>query len=315
MLLQFAARRVLITLPTLLGVALLVFVLGHLAPGDPALAALGVDLEAGSALDEAAIERARRELGLDRPLAIQFLQWMGGVLTGDLGQSFVSRHTVGELIASALPTTLLLVFSTITVAALIGISVGILSAVMRGRAADYVARLLTITGVSMPTFWLALVLLLLFAFHVPLFPMGGSPEEHGLKAMVLPVAAIALHPAALIARMMRSSMLETLSQDYVRTAVAKGLGPLGVIAGHAARNAINPVITVMGFQFGNLMGGAIAIEVIFSLPGLGSALLTAIEAKDILVIQGIVLVIGLAFALANLTVDVLYVLIDPRIRL
>ncbi|MFP6753984.1 MAG: ABC transporter permease, partial [Pirellulaceae bacterium] len=203
---------------------------------------------------------------------------------------------------------------TMSSAAVIGIALGIISAVNQGKTGDYIARMIAIIGVSTPTFWFAIILILMFAFVFPIFPVTGSIDEHGIIAMVLPTAAIALHPAALIARMMRSSMLEVLSHDMVRTATAKGLSRWRVFMVHALRNAINPVITVIGFQFANLMGGAVAVEFIFSLPGLGSLLIEGIYEKDILVIQGAVLVIGVAFALSNLLVDLLYMIVDPRIR-
>lgn len=315
MLLEVIAKRILFMIPTLFGIAVLVFFLSHLAPGDPAMAALGLSVEGSSKVDPAAVARVREELGLDRPLVMQFLSWLGGALVGDFGRSYTSPHTVAELIWGALPVTLMLLVGTMLVASVVGIGLGIVSAVSRGRLGDYLARFIAILGVSTPTFWFALVLLLLLAFTYPIFPMGGGPAQHGLKAMVLPILAIALHPAALIARMTRSSMLEVMSQDYVRTALAKGLSPWRVIMVHALRNAINPVITVIGFQFGNLIGGAVAVEVIFSLPGLGSLLIGSIYRSDMMVLQGIVLVIGVGFAFANLVVDLLYMIIDPRIGL
>jgi ABC-type dipeptide/oligopeptide/nickel transport system permease component len=199
-------------------------------------------------------------------------------------------------------------------AIIVGMALGIISAIYRGRAGDYIARMVAIIGVSTPTFWFALVLMLTLAYAIPIFPMNGPVSEHGLIAMALPTMAIALHPAALIARMTRSSMLEVLSHDMIRTATAKGLSKWRVYMVHGLRNAINPVVTVIGFQFANLMGGAVAVEFIFSLPGLGSLLIEGIYEKDILVIQGAVLVIGIAFALSNLFVDLLYMIIDPRIR-
>ena len=308
-------RRLLFSIPTLLGVATLAFILGHLSPGDPAIAAMGLDLEGQSYVDPDELARVRQELGLDQPLLTQYLHWLGKAIQGDFGRSYVSTSQVSELVFEALPTTLLLLFTTMSTAAIIGISLGILSAVYRGKAGDYIARMLAIIGVSTPTFWFALVLMLLFAYVFPIFPMTGSVAEHGLQAIVLPTLAIALHPAALIARMTRSSMLEVLSHDMVRTATAKGLSKWRVFMVHVLRNALNPVITVIGFQFANLMGGAVAVEFIFSLPGLGSLLIEGIYEKDILIIQGAVLVIGVTFALSNLIVDVLYMLIDPRIRL
>jgi len=315
MLTTIVIRRLLFSIPTILGVATLAFILGHLSPGDPAIAAMGLDLEGYSTVEPGELERVRKELGLDRPLLVQYVQWLGRAVQGDFGRSFVSTSEVSDLVFEALPTTLMLLVMTMTSAAVIGIALGVISAVYRGKSGDYIARMIAIIGVSTPTFWFALVLMLVFAYAIPIFPMTGSVDEHGISALVLPTAAIALHPAALIARMMRSSMLEVLSQDLVRTATAKGLSRWRVFMVHAFRNAINPVITVIGFQFANLMGGAVAVEFIFSLPGLGSLLIEGIYEKDILVLQGAVLVIGVAFALSNLIVDLLYMIIDPRIRL
>lgn len=315
MLTTIVIRRLLLSIPTILGVATLAFILGHLSPGDPAIAAMGLDLEGYSNVEPGELERVRKELGLDKPLLVQYAQWLGRAVQGDFGRSFVSTSEVSDLVFEALPTTLMLLVMTMTSAAVIGIALGVISAVYRGKSGDYIARMIAIIGVSTPTFWFALVLMLVFAFAIPIFPMTGSVDEHGISALVLPTAAIALHPAALIARMMRSSMLEVLSQDMVRTATAKGLSRWRVFMVHAFRNAINPVITVIGFQFANLMGGAVAVEFIFSLPGLGSLLIEGIYEKDILVLQGAVLVIGVAFALSNLIVDLLYMIIDPRIRL
>lgn len=308
-------RRLLLSIPTILGVATLAFMLGHLTPGDPAIAAMGLDIEGHSTVEPGELERVRKEMGLDKPLVVQYFQWLVKAIQGDFGRSYVSSSEVSELVFTALPTTLLLLVMTMSSAAIIGISLGIISAVNRGKAGDLIARMIAIIGVSTPTFWFAIILILVFSFWIPILPVTGSIDEHGFSAMILPTAAIALHPAALIARMMRSSMLEVLSLDMVRTATAKGLSKWRVFMVHAFRNAINPVITVIGFQFANLMGGAVAVEFIFSLPGLGSLLIEGIYEKDILVMQGAVLVIGVAFALSNLIVDLLYMVIDPRIRI
>ena len=308
-------RRLLFSVPTILGVATLAFLLGHLTPGDPAIAALGLSIEAETVIDPQELKRVRDEMGLDRPLIVQYTQWIWRALQGDFGTSYVSSAEVSELVFKALPTTLLLVVMTMATAIVAGVSLGVVSAAFRGKTMDYVARMIAILGVSTPTFWFALVLMLTLAYYVEIFPMNGPVSEHGLIAIVLPTMAIALHPAALIARMTRSSMLEVLSQDMIRTATAKGLSRRRVFLVHGLRNAINPVITVIGFQVANLMGGAVAVEFIFSLPGLGSLLIESIYEKDILVIQGAVLVIGIAFALSNLVVDLLYMIVDPRVRI
>jgi len=300
--------------PTIVGISIIVFSLSFLAPGDPSFAVLGLDADGDVAFRKDDIERVRKEMGFDQPMHIQYLKWAGGVLTGDLGKSYVQPYQVSELIADALPTTLLLMFATMLMASLIGIPLGIISAIKQNSATDYIARIVAITGVSMPVFWEALILILLFAFIWPILPMHGGVQEHGWQALVLPVLAIATHPAALIARMTRSSMLEVLTQDYVRTAVSKGLPLRHVVFSHALRNALNPVITVIGFQFGNLIGGAVVVEFIFAIPGMGLLLIDAIFAKDLITIQAAILVISLVFVLANLIVDILHGVLDPRIR-
>jgi peptide/nickel transport system permease protein len=314
MILTVIARRIVFAIPSLLGVATLIFILGHLTPGDPAVAALGLDSESFTYVTEEDLIRVREELGLNQPLIQQYVGWIWRAVQGDFGRSYVQSADIAEMILKALPTTLMLISFTMVVAIVTGMAIGILSAVYRGRAGDIIARMIAIIGVSTPTFWFALILIWTLAYQVPIFPMNGPVSDHGLIAMVLPTLAIALHPAALIARMMRSSMLDVLSQDMIRTATAKGLTRRRVFLGHALRNALNPVITVVGFQLANLIGGAVAIEFIFSLPGLGSLLIDSIVEKDILVLQATVLVIGVAFILSNLVVDLLYLIVDPRVR-
>src|SRR4051794_26153672 len=307
-------RRLAMAGPTLVGVAILVFAIGRVLPGDPALAALGMGNEGGSMADPAELARVRDELGLDQPAAVQFLHWFGNVLTGDLGRSYLQPLSVANLIGEALPGTLILMFGSMALAVAAGVPLGMASATWRGGWADLAARGIAIIGVGTPTFWLALVLVLLFAYLAPIFPMHGSLSEAGPVALVLPTLALAAGPAALIARITRSSMLEALSQDYVRTARAKGLSPGRVVGRHALRNAISPVVTVIGFQFGNLIGGAVAVEQIFGLHGLGTLLVSAITQKDMVVAQGAVLVISVVFIVSNLVVDLLYAVIDPRLR-
>ncbi|WP_323765846.1 ABC transporter permease [Marinovum sp.] len=315
MLLLLIVRRLFLTIPTLFGVALLAFLLVHMAPGDPALAALGLDADGAWLITEADLVRVREDLGLNKPIAQQFGDWVWRALQGDFGRSYVQNTEVTRMVLKALPTTMILLCLTMGSAIVIGCTVGVLSAIYRGRTIDYVARFISILGVSTPTFWFALLLIWSLAYLVPIFPMNGPIARHGMIAMVLPTMALALHPAALIARMMRSSMLEVLSHDMIRTATAKGLTKRRVYFVHALRNAVNPVITVVGFQFANLMGGAVAVEFIFSLPGLGSLLIDSIYQKDVLVMQGAVLLIGVVFAASNLIVDLLYMIIDPRVRL
>ena len=308
-------RRLFLTLPTLFGVAILAFMLMHLAPGDPALAALGLDEEGMWLITEEDLKRVREDLGLNKPIAQQFGEWIWRALQGDFGRSYVQNAEVTWLVLKALPTTLALLFLTMGSAILIGCTIGLVSAIYRGRVIDLVARFISILGVSTPTFWFALLLIWSLAYLVPIFPVNGPVARHGMIAMVLPTMALALHPAALIARMMRSSMLEVLSHDMIRTAAAKGLNKRRIFFVHALRNAVSPVITVIGFQLANLMGGAVAVEFIFALPGLGSLLIDSIYQKDVLVVQAAVLLISVVFVASNLIVDLLYMIIDPRVRL
>ena len=315
MIIAVIGRRLLLTLPTLFGVALLAFMLMHMAPGDAALAALGLDEDGMWLITEDDLARVREDLGLNKPVAQQFAEWIWRALQGDFGRSYVQDVEVTRLVLKALPTTLILLFLTMGSAIVIGCTIGLVSALYRGKVLDLLARFISILGVSTPTFWFALLLIWSLAYMIPIFPVNGPVARHGMIAMVLPTMALALHPAALIARMMRSSMLEVLSHDMIRTATSKGLSRRRIFFVHGLRNAISPVITVIGFQLANLMGGAVAVEFIFALPGLGSLLIDSIYQKDVLVMQGAVLVISLVFALSNLLVDVLYIVIDPRVRL
>jgi peptide/nickel transport system permease protein len=311
----YVAKRLLLALPTLLGVSVVVFSLTFLSPGDVVLTIMGLNSQDASSVDIKEVQRIRHELALDQPAYVQFGRWLAKAVQGDLGRSYQSPYPVSELIRNALTVTLSLMFGTMGLAMVFGIPLGIISAVKRNTWSDYLARVLAITGVSLPVFWEALILILVFAILIPIFPISGSIQDRGMIAVVLPVLAIATHPAALIARMTRSSMLEVLGQDYIRTARSKGLPMPRVVYVHALRNAINPVVTVIGFQFGGLIGAAVVVENIFALPGLGKLLLDSIYAKDIIVIQGVVLVISVVFIGANLIVDLLYTVLDPRIRL
>lgn len=311
---QYIARRFLFAVPTVLGITIIVFSLTFLTPGDLVLTIMGLDPEAMTNIDKEEVERLRQELGLDRPPHIQYLRWVGNLVQGDLGMSYTLRYPVSELILRALPVTIPLAFGTMLIAAFLGIPLGIISATSRHTFMDNISRVLSILGVSLPVFWEALLLILLFAVIWPLFPISGTIEDKGWQAIVLPCLAIATHPAALIARMTRSSMLEVLGLDYIRTAHAKGLPTRRINYVHALRNACIPVITVMGIQFGSLLGGTVVVEKIFALPGLGTLMLDSIYSKDFILTQGCVLVISLIFVGANLVVDILYSILDPRIQ-
>lgn len=311
---ELLIRRLLLAIPTLIGVALLVFFLGEMAPGDPAFVALGLDYERGGTVDPQVLAQTRERLGLDQPAILRFWGWFSGFVTGDLGYSLVHPAvSVADIMKSALPTTLILTLGTMVVAVLVGMPLGLISAVYRDRPIDHLARFFSILGSATPTFWFAMILLLVFAFHLRWLPLGGALQDRGPVALVLPVMAIALHPAALITRLTRAGMLDVLGRDYIRTAIAKGLSTRTVIFRHGLRNALVPIVTVIGFQTGGIFGGTVAVEVVFSLRGLGRVLVDAIYEHDIFVAQTAVMTIALVFILVNLLVDILYFVIDPRL--
>jgi ABC-type dipeptide/oligopeptide/nickel transport system permease component len=298
------ARRLLAALPTLIGVSVLVFLMVHLIPGDPARLVAGADARAED------IENVRRALGLDRPLWEQFLAFVGRVLRGDLGNSFRSGLPVAEEVAGRWWATAQLSLAAILVAVVVGGITGIASAVWRGGWIDSLALLFSLTGVSMPTFFLGLLLMLVFSVQLGLLPLTGMDTP---AHFILPAITLGLPSAAVISRVMRSSLLEVLGQDYVRTARAKGLAETLVIRRHALRNALIPVVTVIGLQLGYLLGGAVVTETVFAWPGIGRLIIQAISARDFPLLQGAILVLAVSFVLVNLLADLLYTLLDPRI--
>ncbi|HBY95282.1 MAG TPA: hypothetical protein DEP84_15240 [Chloroflexi bacterium] len=308
MVVRYIARRLALLVPVLLGISLFVFSLIRFAPGDPVHAALGMDYDPKLAAE------MKRELGLDKPIPQQYVWWVGRAIRGDLGRSIVAGETVQALIRSRLPTTLLLSLGSMVVALLIAVPLGIVSAVYKDSLIDNVSRLLAMIGISMPVFWLGILLLIAFALKLKWFPATGSLQENGLKAMVLPSIALGASFAALITRMVRSTMVDVLAEDYIRTARAKGLRSRAIYLKHAFKNAMIPVITVVGMQFGLLLSGAVLTETIFNLPGLGRLLVEAVSRRDYPLIQGVILVTSLIFVFANLLVDVIYLIVDPRIR-
>jgi peptide/nickel transport system permease protein len=308
MVLRYIARRLVLLLPVLLGISIFVFSLIRFAPGDPIHAALGMDYD-----PEVAAEM-ERELGLDRPVIEQYFWWLGRVLQGNLGRSIVAGETVQELILSRLPHTIVLALGSMTVALIIAVPLGIISAIRKNSFIDNGSRVLAMVGVSMPVFWLGILLLITFSLKLRWFPASGSYTDYGLKALVLPSIALGASFAALTTRMVRSTMVDVLLEDYVRTARAKGLRGWSINIRHAFRNAMIPAITVVGMQFGLILGGAVLTETIFNIPGLGRLLVEAVGRRDYPLIQGVILVTSLFFVLANLVVDVVYVVIDPRIR-
>ena len=305
--LRYIVRRLLLVFPVAFAISALVFVLIRFAPGDPVMTMLGMDYS-----PEAEVG-LRHQLGLDQSIPVQYVLWLGRVLQGDLGRAIFSREPVLELILYRLPTTLILTLSAMVVALVIAVPVGIVSATHNDTIFDNVGRLLAVLGVSVPVFWLGLILLILFSATLRWFPLGGTFQEYGPKAVVLPAVALGTGLAALIMRMIRSSLLEVLDEDYIRTARAKGLRQSVVITRHALKNVMIPVVTVVGLQFGMLLGGAVLTETVFNLPGLGRLLVESIMHQDYPIIQGCVLVICLSFVIVNLLVDISYVLFDPQI--
>jgi len=298
-------RRILIALPTLLGVVVLVFLMVRLAPGDPAV------LLAGEFATPETLEAIRARYGLDRSLPEQFFIYMGALLRGDLGESARSRRPVLEELKTYFPNTLELALAAILVAVLTGIPLGILAALRPGSGLDLSVMVLALLGVSMPVFWFGLLAILIFSVELGWFPVAGKGT---LAHLVLPAITLGINATALLARMTRGTLLEVLSQDYIRTARAKGLAERVVIFKHALRNALIPVITVVGLEFGTLLSGAVITETIFAWPGLGQLLVGSILARDYPVVQGAVLLVATSFVLINLLVDLLYAAIDPRVR-
>lgn len=302
---RYVLRRLLYALPTLLGVTLAVFLLVRLIPGDPAR------LIAGLLASDDEVQRLRVELGLDRSLPEQYARFLGSVLAGDFGLSAVTRTPVIVEIGIRLRATITLAVASTALAVAAGVSAGVLAAACHNTALDYAVMALALSGVSVPVFWLGIMLMLLFAVHLHWLPAGGIGTPAHL---ILPAITLAAFSTAIVARMTRGSLLETLGLDFVRTARAKGMSEWAVILRHALRNALIPVVTVVGLQFGTLLGGAVLTETTFAWPGLGRLLVSAITARDYPVIQGIVIVFAAMFVVVNLTTDLLYVAVDPRIR-
>ena len=302
---QYALRRVLISIPTLIGVLLIVFLMVRLAPGDPAMRL------AGEFADQATIERIRERFGLNRPMHEQFGIFVVNLAQGDLGRSTRTNRPVVDDLRQFFPNTIELALGAIVVSLLIGIPAGIVAALRQNTWADLVIMFGALIGVSMPVFWFGLLAILYFSVQLGWFPVAGRGTWSHL---VLPAITLGVSSTAIIARMTRSSMLEVLSQDYIRTARAKGLFDKAVVLKHAFRNALVPVVTIIGLQFGQLMAGAVLTESVFTWPGIGRLLVASIDARDYPVVQGAVLLIAVSFIVINLVVDVVYAVIDPRIR-
>lgn len=310
----YIIRRLVLSIPILLLVTIMVFSLLHVIPGDPVTVLLGE--EASPELKEA----LRRDMGLDRPLVVQYSTWLGNVLRGDLGRSLVHRTPVIDQIKVRLPVTLELTIGSFLIAILIALPAGVLSAVHRGSTIDYISRLLAIGGQSIPSFWIGIMFILLFAVKLRWLPASGyvplTEDLRGnLAAMLMPMLATGIREAAVLTRMLRSSLLEILHTEYVVVARSKGLSEWLVIVRHALRNALIPVITSAGLLVAGLLGGLVITETIFAIPGFGRLIVEAIYQRDFMTVQGAILVSALLVVLVNLMVDLLYVMIDPRIKL
>jgi peptide/nickel transport system permease protein len=301
----YLVKRFLLSIPVLIITAFLVFSALHLSPGDP------VDVLVGPIAPESVRERVRARLGLDKPLPIQFFLYMSSVARGDLGQSILSKRPVLDLIKEKLPITAQLGLASFIVAYVLSIPLGTLAALRRNSFLDWFSMALALIGVSMPGFWLGLLLIYTFAVHIPLFPPTGYGS---FKQLVLPALALGLPRVGRIARITRSSLLEVIDQDYIRTARAKGLAERAVVLRHALRNALIPIISLMGLDLGYIVGGAVVIESVFARSGVGDLMLRAIYSRDFPVLQGCMFVLALAIVLGNIIADLTYVVVDPRIR-
>ena len=303
--LNYCLRRLLATIPVLLGISLLTFSMMHVVPGDPAMMMLGE-----MATSPEAVANMRTKLGLNDPLPVQYLRYMGNAVRGDLGISWLRDQPVSKMIATSAPYTFSLTVVGLGIAIVLGVVLGTLAAVKVNTWVDSACMAFALAGVSAPSFWLGLMLIFLFSFKFTLFPSTGAG---GWRYMVMPAFTLGITSAALIARLVRASVLDVIRSDYVRTARAKGVLERRVVVKHVLRNALIPVVTIIGLQFGRLLAGTVVIETVFSRPGLGRMMVTAILAKDFQVVQGTVFFSALIYLLVNLLVDISYAAIDPRI--
>jgi peptide/nickel transport system permease protein len=311
--LSYVLRRLAIAIPTLLLVSIMVFSLLKFLPGDPAIAL------AGEERDPAVIEYLRQKYSLDQPLYVQYGKWLAGIVQGDFGLSIRTRLPIGEMIAQKLPVTIQLSVMAMILATLIGIPAGIIAALKRGTAADYGVSIIGLAGLSVPSFWLGIMLILLFAVTLGWFPSGGyvaffdSPLEN-LRHTLLPSLVLGTAAAAIVMRHTRSAMLQVLKQDYVRTARAKGLKERIVVVRHVLRNSLVPVVTMSTLHLGELLSGAVLTEQVFGIPGFGKMIVDGVFSRDYAVVQAVVLCSAALFLLMNLLADIAYVILSPRLR-
>jgi len=304
----YIVRRLIAVIPIMLGVALIAFLLLHLAPGDP-VALLMSQFDRGAPPE--LVEQLREQYGLNDPLWMQYLHYVWNALHGDLGKSIFSNRPVTEMILDAAPHTAALAVASIVVAVVLGVVLGVVAAVRRGTWLDSVSIGISLFGLSVPQFWFGMMAVLIFAVHLRWFPSSGSGS---FAHLVLPALVLGVSASAAIARLTRSAMLEVLGEQYIVTARAKGLRELAIVGGHALKNAFIPVLTLIGLQFGRLLGGTVIMETIFNRPGLGTLMLTAITRSDFPLLQGTLMVVAAAYVLLNIVVDVSYAWLDPRVR-
>ncbi len=307
------ARRLLQVIPTLVLVSVIIFLLQQLLPGDPA------SVMAGEERDPEVIAQIRKQYKLDQPLPVQYVAWIGGVLTGNLGESMRLKEPVATLIAQKFPVTLQLALMALVISLAIGVTAGVVSAVHRNTAIDYTANVLGLIGISMPNFWLGILLIYLFAVYLGWLPASGyvSPSENlieSLRTTILPAFVLGNSFAAVLMRHTRSAMLQAMTSDYVRTARAKGLTERVVIIKHALRNALTPVITLGALELGTLLSGAVLTEQVFSIPGFGKLIVDSVFNRDYAVVQGVTLVTATVYVLLNLLADIAYTIVNPKLR-
>lgn len=307
---RYLLRRLVYLIPVWLGISFVAFALTNLTPGDPARLMLQRQLERQPTSEEVAA--ARENMRLDDPFVVRYLRWLGDALTGDLGTSYRTGESVMSALLDRFPDTLQIAVTGLVAALLVALPLGVLAAVWRNSPLDHLSRIIALLGASMPSYWVAYLLILVFAVKLQVLPVAGRGTwQH----IVLPSVTLGLGASASLMRLTRSEMLEILGQDFIRTSRAKGLGPRAVVVGHALRNALIPVVTVAGLRFAGLLGGAVIVETIFAWPGIGKFVLDSIFDRDYPVVQGFVIFMGTTFLLINLLVDLSYAWLDPRIRL
>lgn len=303
--LKYIGRRLLMLIPVLLGVTLIIFIISYITPGDPAQIILGDDATPEN------VAALREEMGLNDPFFVRYVNYIWDAMRGDLGTSYSTGQPVMELIQERFPNTLKLAVSSVGISITLGLIFGIIASVKQYSLFDDIAMSLALIGVSMPAFWLGLLLILVFSVNLGWFPPSGYDS---LGQMILPAVTNGVGACAIIARMTRSSMLEVVRQDYITTARAKGQNEFKVVMRHAFKNALIPIINVVGLQFGALLGGSVLVESVFSIPGLGKLMVDAIKQRNFAVVQGGVLYLAVMFTLVNLAIDIIYAFVDPRVK-